>query len=302
MGAGAAGEGEAGSAIGAAATGPRRTDKLGDDPGSEPGSKLLKSRRRRRVLIGLGLALGAGLFAAMGPGRVPLLVGLARWLDVGVEPRPADAVFILPGGPMERPYVAAALIKAGYAPIAVTPMTERSAGEEDGLEPPTSELTRRVLLARGVPESAIVILPRRSSSTREDAFALKTYLEANPDARALAVTTLYHTRRARWIFRNTMGQMAARVDFISAPSDYFDPASWWRHPASVRILVNEYAKFFYYAMRYGAGRGVLVLVFAAGALALLWRRLAAAGRTGVLRFALAGWDRPPPPHSKIDER
>ena len=44
-----------------------------------------------------------------------LLVALARWTDVGARPQPADYVMILNGDEETRPFMAAALVKAGLA-------------------------------------------------------------------------------------------------------------------------------------------------------------------------------------------
>lgn len=71
---------------------------------------MRRLRRYLLVLVAATVALAGASWA-----RGYLLPTLARWLDVGVAPQPADYLFVLPGGEDTRPFVAAALVKAGYA-------------------------------------------------------------------------------------------------------------------------------------------------------------------------------------------
>ena len=61
------------------------------------------------------LACALLLLAALWLARVALLPRLAQWLDVGGQPVRADYVMILGGGAATRPFVAAALVRAGLA-------------------------------------------------------------------------------------------------------------------------------------------------------------------------------------------
>jgi uncharacterized SAM-binding protein YcdF (DUF218 family) len=186
--------------------------------------------------------------------RTPLLTGAGQWLDVGEAPAQVDYVMILPGGEETRPFVAAALVNRGYARQAMIPQTAASPDMEDGLAPPTAEVIRRALLHRGLRESQIVVIDSHSSSTWEDAEALGAFLQSRPEAKALAVTHFHHTRRARWVFRQVLGSEAARVTFVSAPSDDFSSANWWRTKAGLQSVSSEYLKFAFYLLRYGDWR------------------------------------------------
>jgi uncharacterized SAM-binding protein YcdF (DUF218 family) len=168
--------------------------------------------------------------------------------------------------------VAAALVERGYAQGAIVPQTASSPEMEDGLVPPTFEIIRRVLTKRGLTDSQIQRLDSASSSTWEDAEALARFLKSQPQARVLAVTHHYHTRRARWVFRQVLGSEAARLTFVSAPTDEFDATNWWRTKAGFQAIVTEYFKFAYYLLRYGDWRAWSVLLGAAALLAVRFFR------------------------------
>jgi uncharacterized SAM-binding protein YcdF (DUF218 family) len=199
-----------------------------------------KKRRvwlRRAVLLTL-LALAVGAYLARGF----LLTHAATFLDVSEPPRRADYAQVLGGGDDTRPFVAAALVKAGLTDVVLVPRTQRSPDVADGLTPPEEEVIRRVLVARGVPEGRIVLLDGECASTRDEAAALARFLDAHPGATVNVVTNAYHTRRARATFRAALGERAGAVRFVAAPTDGFDAGSWWRHEAGVTAYADEYAK------------------------------------------------------------
>jgi uncharacterized SAM-binding protein YcdF (DUF218 family) len=177
----------------------------------------------------------------------PWLLPLAgAYLDVSTPPRAVDDVMVLGGGPDTRPFVAAAVYKAGLANRILLPTVRPSSESADGLVPADHEIMRRVLLKRGVPAEAIVMLPGEVNSTAEEARSLQQYLEEHPGRRVAVVTNDYHTRRARWIFRTEIGDRAADLPFFAAPTDDYDANDWWRSETGLKQYANEYVKLFAY--------------------------------------------------------
>ncbi len=203
---------------------------------------------RRRILLGV-LAAGVAL-TALYLARGRLLPAVARWLDVGEPPNRAEYVMVLPGDENARPFVAAAIMKAGLAGQALVPETATSPSVEDGILPPTHEIICRVLRYRGVEEEDIVILDGQSRSTFGDIRALARFLEASPQARVTLVTSGYHTRRTRWTVDRLLGERARQVTFVSAPTDGFGTDRWWEVDEGFIAIVGEYLKLGYYALRY----------------------------------------------------
>jgi uncharacterized SAM-binding protein YcdF (DUF218 family) len=212
--------------------GPVRTDA------AAPAVKQRGSRWRRRRWLLAPLLLGV-LLVALHPWLLPLA---GNWLDVSTPPCEVDDVLVLGGGADTRPFVAAALYKAGLARRVLLPTVAASPESLDGLMPDEHEVMRQVLLKRGVPADAIVLLPAEVDSTADEARALGRYLDEHPGRRVGVVTNNYHTRRARWIFRTELGERAADMPFFGAPNDHFDGNDWWRSETGCALYTNEFLK------------------------------------------------------------
>ncbi len=232
--------------------------------------------KRRRLfwfsMAGVLLAL-AGLWT----GRGWLLPPLAGWLDVGEPPQRVEYVMVLPGSADTRPFVAAAWVRAGLAQRVLIPTTVSSPDVDDGVAPSSDEIIRRVLAARGVPAERIVTLPGQSNSTWNDAQALGRFLRsAPPDTRVAVVTNDYHTRRARWSFRRAVPEFRDQIRFVSAPTDSYDPAQWWRCREGFMAITSEYVKLLIYAAGDPTVLAVSAVLLVACVL-LVWRRRSVIG-------------------------
>lgn len=226
--------------------------------------------RNKRVLGCLAAILL--IAAAAWIARRPLLVGVAAWLDVGQPPVKTDYAFALGGNVETRPFVAAALYRAGFADELLVVRMRRSPAVEAGLFPPHHEMYRRVLLHEGVAEKDIQLIGDACDSTFDEAAAVGEWLEQHPSATLTVVTDHFHTRRARFIFRQELGDKVSRVHFVSAPVDYFTPDNWWRIANGFATYTSEYMKLLFYFFRYGNGTywaGGCALALAGW---ILWRR------------------------------
>lgn len=244
--------------------------------------RLLNRFSTRCVLAVLVLATVGALILWSQAERV--LPALAHWLDVGSPPHRVDAVFILPGDQQVRPFVAAALVKAGYADRVLFPKNAPSPETIAAGRLPTDEIIRRVLEHRGLTPQQIVLLEGNTISTEDDLLALGRYLRERPQSRAAVVTNHYHTRRARLLTRSLLGEHAGQVAFISAPSADFSLDDWWRNDKGFFAVTSEYLKLAYCAVRHtqlvwwAAGCAGLALLVA------ICRRAAKRGRShGVMK-------------------
>lgn len=209
------------------------------------------ARRRWAWRAGVLLALAAPLaLAYLLPGR--LLPPVARLLDVSEAPAPADDVLVLGGGNSTRPFVAAALVKAGLAGrVLLCPDVLRPEAV-DGIVPPEYEIDRRVLLARGVPADRITLLEGGPcTGTFDEARALARYLDSRPGRTVTVVTTAWHTRRSRMVLRRVLGDRARALRLVGAPDDGFDAANWYRYEEGWVAYGTEYVKLVGYWVRYG---------------------------------------------------
>jgi uncharacterized SAM-binding protein YcdF (DUF218 family) len=210
-------------------------------------SSIVKRRRYRRYLAALAaLALTAGLLYLL---RAQLLPPVARYLDVSEPPARTDYVMVLGGNAATRPFVAAALVRAGLAKSVLVPTVQPSPEEKTGLSPPEHVVIHRALLARGVSESAIIRLDGDVGSTSDEARRLADFLAAHPEGTVAIVTTGMHTRRARWIFERALGPQYSRIRFVAAPTDGFDETNWWRFERGWTDYATEYMKLATYRLR-----------------------------------------------------
>ena len=95
------------------------------------------------------------------------------------------------------------------------------------------------------------------------------------------VTNDYHTRRARWIFNQVLGELTPQVSLVSIPCDEFPADRWWQYPAGAKAVVSEYLKLAFYVFRYGSGVYWVLAGTASVAGGWWWRRIRAA-RDGVV--------------------
>jgi uncharacterized SAM-binding protein YcdF (DUF218 family) len=104
--------------------------------------------------------------------------------------------------------------------------------------PLETEVNRAILLRKGVPARAIRLYGTDANSTRDEALALARELDGRAKT-VLVVTSRYHARRARLIFRRQLA--GARVIVCPTPYESFD-RRWWRHKNLALNAVEELFK------------------------------------------------------------
>ncbi len=198
----------------------------------------------RRVLLGVAV-FTVVLLAVAYLLRGPLLIGVGKWFVVADRPAPADFIYVLNGDEHTRPFHAARLYRQGHARRIVIPREERRPAEALGLAPNGTDISVKVLRLQGVPDSAIAVLPFAGgvTSTQDEGEALRAYLAAHPARRVLVVTSMFHTRRARWTLRRVLGDSPVEVRMMAAPDERFDETNWWQHEQGLLRYNEEMVKF-----------------------------------------------------------
>lgn len=181
------------------------------------------------------------------------LLALAGSFLVDADPvQRADLIFLLNGDLDTRPAAAAELWRQGLAPLVAIARSESSRAVEMGLVPNVTDLAIVMLEKMGVPRNRIAELPFPGgvTSTRDEAEALRQYLEAHPARSVLIVTNAIHTRRARRIFLKALEGRRVRVAMYSVPDRRYRVDRWWENEHGFLGVYNEYLKLAYYWMRY----------------------------------------------------
>jgi uncharacterized SAM-binding protein YcdF (DUF218 family) len=148
----------------------------------------------------------------------------------------ADALIVLGDDNFyaDRATRAAQLFREGKAPIVVA--SGRRLRPNAGI----AELMEHDLFERGVPKDKIVRFVHDADSTLEEAQALTRLAKERKWHSIIVVTSNFHTRRARYIFRHVFPQ-GIDVRIASARDGDFDPEHWWEKRKSMKELTREFA-------------------------------------------------------------
>jgi uncharacterized SAM-binding protein YcdF (DUF218 family) len=168
--------------------------------------------------------------------RGPILRFVAEsWMIEDVDGK-ADALIVLSDDNFyaDRAQRAAELLREGKATLIVA--SGRRLRPNAGI----AELMEHDLIVRGVPKDRIMRLPHDADSTREEAEAVARLAKERKWRSVIVVTSNYHTRRARYIFRRVFPQ-DIEVHVASARDGDFDPQHWWEKRKSIKELTREFA-------------------------------------------------------------
>ena len=148
----------------------------------------------------------------------------------------ADALIVLSDDNFyaDRATRAAELFREGKAPVVVA--SGRRLRPRAGI----AELMEHDLVERGVPKEKILRFVHDADSTREEAEALRKLVKEKKWHSLIVVTSNYHTRRARYVFRRVFPQ-GIEIRVASARDGDFDPQHWWEKRKSTKELMREFA-------------------------------------------------------------
>jgi uncharacterized SAM-binding protein YcdF (DUF218 family) len=181
------------------------------------------------------------------------MAAVGWWLDCADPPQRADAIVVLGGG-FSRPPYAADLYREGLAPrvwlARIRPDEYEAPLRTLGVPlRPETELNRLILLKKGVPAEDIRLYGQDINSTLDEADALAREFRGGT---VLLVTSRYHARRARLIFRDRLP--GSRVIVCPTPYETFD-RRWWRRKNLALAAVTETCKLLNYLTGSFFGRG-----------------------------------------------
>lgn len=210
---------------------------------TENGRTLTLLRGLRRLVLAAAslVAIAAVLWVA----RAPILTAIGRFLTVEDTLEPADVILMFPGEANVRPTRVAELYDIGLAPTVVIPRSQNPDGDTSGVLPNLTDAAAAVMQRLGVPSDAIVILktPGGSTSTRDDVRIFREYVERHDVRRVIGVTSMYHTRRARWALRRALDGLPIEIMMAPAPELRFSEDDWWQSEDGMVTYFKEYVKW-----------------------------------------------------------
>jgi uncharacterized SAM-binding protein YcdF (DUF218 family) len=212
------------------------------------------ARKKRKLLlffILLVLVAGAVLFVL----RDPLLTGVGNFLMVDDAVEKADIIEVLAGSSAMRSQKAAELFFQDVAPKIV--LTKMQPVHNDlelrryGIRLlENHEEAMGVLKALKVPDAAIEVVDGYNESTVDEARRIKDYALQKGVKSVIVVTSSYHSRRSRLIFRRVFKGTGIQVSLRRAPEHHFSAQKWWANREAAKAVFLEYQKLLYYALRY----------------------------------------------------
>jgi len=155
----------------------------------------------------------------------------------------AYCAVVLGGKAPIRAMEAAKIYKAGWAREVW--LTEGGLSADDvaltklGVEQTPEYVTNRLVLERlGVPHSAIRVIKGRNNNTAEEVQTIARALSESASDRIILVTSNYHTRRVKTLWRtfNKKPEAVVRI----APDEAFDAKHWWRDAADASAVLHEW--------------------------------------------------------------
>ncbi|RLT08643.1 MAG: YdcF family protein [Planctomycetota bacterium] len=173
-----------------------------------------------------------------------ILISLGQWLVVN-DPQPADVMVVLVGGDPDRDQLAAELFRQGFAQE-IWLANEGDMAESDPRND-AGNLIRR-LLAGGVPRDRIRLLPTARNTTAE-AQRVAEYVDSlSPETRPhsiTVVTTSFHTRRARFLFRKYLAKSGVAIHMAASQDPTLPAVRWWAQRHAKTMYTGEIAKILF---------------------------------------------------------
>lgn len=188
---------------------------------------------RRKPVLGCALLLA-----------LPLIIYLFLWavgafLVVGDPIQRADTVVLLSGGDNERLGEAVRIYSAGLAGHLL--ITETGTIPEGG-GPRASMLLQRQAEAAGVPGDVIWTTLGKSSSTQDEAAAVRAFSDQHRLDNIIVVTDPYHTRRTEWVFKTVFSGSDTLVLVRPVRGHWYQSTKWFLSLRGWQVTLTEYLK------------------------------------------------------------
>jgi uncharacterized SAM-binding protein YcdF (DUF218 family) len=182
--------------------------------------------------------------------RIPILRAASNFLIYEDNLKKVSHAFVLSGGPWDRGNEAARIFKKGFADTLVcTGGNIPHDFKALGLNMLESEITEKNILNKGVLQSQIILL-KKGTSTQEESDEILTFCKERSIKSIIVISTDFHTRRIKQVFKKKFEKEGIEVIVWAAPSSSYDAQNWWQSENGLIALNNEYVKQLYYLLKY----------------------------------------------------
>lgn len=182
--------------------------------------------------------------------RRPLMRAAANLWIVDEPVIKADAVVVLGGGAQNRPFAAADMVARGVTTNVLIAQVKPNPTDKLGLTSVESDLSRAVLLKKGVPPAFIRSLGTNVNSTYDEARAVRAWAAQHRPRVIVIPTDLFHTRRVNWLMEKQLRDLHVDVRVVAVNPDEYNRTNWWKEERGIIAFQNELIKNLLYHYRY----------------------------------------------------
>jgi uncharacterized SAM-binding protein YcdF (DUF218 family) len=118
--------------------------------------------------------------------------------------------------------------------------------------PQQYQLTVQMLLALGIPQSALIIPDRVHDNTAAEAATLREEAQKRGWKRVIVVSSAYHLRRVALACRRQLRGAGVEIELHATRYDPSVPGRWWTRRSDIRWIVSELPKLLAYSVGAGA--------------------------------------------------
>ncbi|PKO06641.1 MAG: hypothetical protein CVU41_05950 [Chloroflexi bacterium HGW-Chloroflexi-3] len=166
------------------------------------------------------------------------LICAGSYLIVGDRVILVDAIVVLSGDDGDRVEEAIKWYEKGYGKYFVITRTHT---EDIGEGRTYSEMLMRIAIDAGVPADSMFVTAGESSSTIEEAMAVKVLAKQRNITSILVITAPYHTRRTQMIFNREFKDSEIKVLVHPVEDSWYKPLTWYLSTQGWRQTLAEYA-------------------------------------------------------------
>lgn len=211
-------------------------------------NQLPVSKRRIRILTAVSVLFICLLLAFVF--RYNLMRGVGHWLIYEDDLTHVNTAFVLSGGPFDRGLEASKVYGKGLMDTVVC--TGESIPQDLfalGMHYTEGQISKVMMTNNGVPDTRIKLV-EKGTSTQEESEIILDYARQNGLDTVMVISTKFHTRRIKRVFKQKFKDAGIVVLIHGAPASAYDEEQWWASEYGLIALNNEYIKILYYWLKY----------------------------------------------------
>ena len=174
-----------------------------------------------------------------------ILSEYAKFFTINNASPGADAIVVLSGGKSTRIPHALELFSKGYAPQLIFTEEKKTNQLLPEIFPTNIEIVNAMIekLNLKIPIIKIKSTKGGATSTFDEAYDLKQFIEKKGFKRLILVTDSFHSRRALYAFKKIFSDSNLLFEMSAAKNEIFNENNWWTSDQGIAAYVLESIKY-----------------------------------------------------------